>query len=222
MGADDYAAIVAYDMRPHVMTDFTRNRQELLDAVRTLTQSPPGLNESNLFDAVRFVVQGGTVEEIEYKGLDEVEGRTGVLLVASGLDTFSKISFDEARKVVANVGVPIYAIGIGELAYIRAERVLSGPQRLTFLQAQNTLRTLAEESGGRFYSVRFEGALDSVLESVATMLRFQYTLGYKPAKPPADGEKREIKVLVDVDGDGQPDNDRLTVQYRKAYYASRK
>jgi Ca-activated chloride channel family protein len=213
----DYAAIVAFDLRPKVLADFTRNRQMLVSEVNRLVYSLPAFSESNLFDAVKFVLSGGTVDEVEYKGLAEIEGRTGVLLIATGIDTFSKLTYDQAREVVAGAGVPLYAIGIGELAYLRAEPYLSGPQRLTFLQAQNTLRTLAQESGGRFYNVRFQGALDSVLESIAARLRFQYTLYYSPSAPRQPGGKHKIEVLVDVNGDGRPDNDDLELQYRRSY-----
>lgn len=217
MGQEDYASIVVFDNNPEVLVDFTRNRQELTSAVNNLINSAPAFSDSSLFDAVKFVVAGGTVDEIEYKGLREVEGRTGVLLVATGLNTFSRNTYDEAREAVANSGVPIYSIGIGEVAFIRAEPYLSGLERISFLQGQNQLRTFSEESGGRFYSVRFPGALEKVLDSIAKMLRFQYTIGYEPPKGGTGGEKREIEVEVDVDGDGSPDNDRLDLSYRQYY-----
>ncbi|MBI3949795.1 MAG: VWA domain-containing protein [Acidobacteria bacterium] len=213
----DYVAIVAYDMRPKVLNDFTSNTGELLNSVNILIRNWPAFSEANLFDALKLVLQGGTVDGEEYKGLAEVQGRTSVLLVATGLDTFSKINYDEARKIVANSGVPIYSIGVGEVAYILAEPYLSGPQRLDFLQAQNTLRTFSESSGGRFYSVRFVGALPSVLESITAMMRNEYVIGYSPTNPRREGKRRKIKVLVDVDGDGNPDNKNLEVQYRTHY-----
>ncbi|HLV02051.1 MAG TPA: VWA domain-containing protein [Acidobacteriota bacterium] len=214
---EDYASIVAFDTSPEVLVDFTRNRQELMSAVNSLLYSVPAFSDSSLFDAVVFTVAGGKIEDIEYKGLGEVEGRTAVLLVATGLNTFSRHTYDEARRAVANSGVPIYSIGVGELAFIRAEPYLSGLQRLSFLQAQNQLRTFAQESGGRFYSVRFAGALGGVLDSIAKMMRFQYMIGYRPPKGGKGGEKREIEVEVDIDGDGAPDNDQLDLSYRRYY-----
>ncbi|MEO0249263.1 MAG: VWA domain-containing protein [candidate division WOR-3 bacterium] len=213
----DYVAIVAYDIRPKVLNDFTGNVNELLNSVNILIRNWPAFSEANLFDALKFVLQGGVVDEEEYKGLANVKGRTSVLLIATGYDTFSRINFDEARKVVANSGVPIYSIGVGEVAYILAEPYLSGPARLDFLQAQNTLRTFSESSGGRYYSVRFVGALPSVLESITTMMRNEYVIGYAPSNPRREGKKRKIKVLVDVDGDGKPDNKNLEVQHREYY-----
>lgn len=218
MQPGDYVALVAFDLRPAVLADFTDVRYQLLEAIGVLMRGMPAFSESNLFDALNFVLKGGTLENFEYKGLAEVEGRTGVLLVATGIDTFSRIRLDEALVLAANSGVPVYSIGIGELAYIRAEPYLTGLQRLTFLQAQNTLRSLSRHSGGRFYSVRFPGALGGVLDSVGAMLRFQYTLGYISSNPRREGKRRSIEVLVDVAGDGRPDNDRLEVQHRQYYF----
>lgn len=213
----DYVAIVAFDIRPAVLTDFTDSPARLREAVYLLIRNYPAFSESNLFDALNFVLRGGELDGAQYTGLQEIEGRTAVLLVAIGIDTFSKINYDEARKIVENAGVPIYAIGIGELAYLLLEHRLPPESRLAFLQAQNTLKTFAEVSGGRFYSVRFQGALPSVLESISIMLRTQYTLGYTPTNLRREGKRRKIQVLVDVDGDGRPDNDRLEVQHRRSY-----
>jgi len=217
MKPGDYVAVVAYDIRPKVLNDFTSNTNEVLNSVNLLIRNFPAFSEANLFDALKFVLMGGTVDEESYKGLDEVEGRTSVLLVSTGLDTFSKINFDEARKIVANAGVPIYAIGVAELTYLMLEPYLSGPARLDFLQAQNQLRTFAESSGGRVYNIRFIGELNSVLDSITAMMRNEYVIGYAPSNPRREGKRRKIKVLVDVDGDGKPDNKNLEVQHRQQY-----
>jgi Ca-activated chloride channel homolog len=218
MKQDDFAAIISFDTRPRILSDFTKNRQQLMSAVSDLMRSPPGFRDSSLFDAVAFAVDGGTLDLVEYRGLREIEGRTGVILVATGINTFSRRSLGDTRRIVANAGVPIYAIGVGELSFIRAEPYLSGLQRLTFLQGQNQLRTFANESGGRFYNIRFPGQVSGVLDSISKMLRFQYTLAYTPSDPGRDGKRREIEVLVDIDGDGTPDNDRLDLSYRRYYY----
>jgi hypothetical protein len=128
----------------------------------------------------------------------------------------SSLSFQDTREIAANSGVPIYSIAIGELAYTRADPFLSGPQRLKLMQARNNLSTLSKESGGYSYAPRFSGAVDDILESIANMLRFQYNLGYRPPDSEKKG-KREIQVLVDIDGDGVTEED-FDLKYRRFYY----
>ena len=96
---------------------------------------------------------------------------------------------------------------------------LSGrPGRMTHLQAQNTLKTFAAETGGMYYPVTFEGELPNVLRSINTLLRNQYSLGFKPSDV-RDGKQHKIVVKVDVNGDGVYDDKEFVVQARTFYNA---
>jgi hypothetical protein len=90
--------------------------------------------------------------------------------------------------------------------------------RMTFLQAANTLTTFAKESGGSFFPVTFDGELPAVLGNINAMLRSQYSLGFKPDDV-ADGKSHKIVVKVDVDGDGQYDDKAYVVKAREIYNA---
>src|SRR5438445_4421061 len=154
--------------------------------------------------------------------------RKAVLLVASGLDTFSKINLDQARKIVQNAGIPIYIVGTGGLFVKKYGDNMDPGQgtmirgipidRMTFLQADNTLKTFAKESGGAYYPVTFEGELPNVLGSINALLRNQYSLGFNPGNV-RDGKAHNILVKVDVDGDGQTDDKAYTVKSREVYIA---
>ena len=75
------------------------------------------------------------------------------------------------------------------------------PGDLTYLQAQNQLRTFASMSGGRAWFPRFDGEIPGIMQDVAASLRNQYSLAYTPSNTTADGKYRKIKVeLVDRDG----------------------
>jgi hypothetical protein len=151
--------------------------------------------------------------------------RTAILLVASGLDTFSKINFSDARKIIQNSGVPIYIIGTGNLFLkkygdqMSANDGLEGstsPGRMSFLQAANALTTFAKESGGAYYPVTFPGEIGNDLEAINVLLRNQYSLGYRPVEKPSD-KQRKIVVKVDVDGDGVTDDKEYVIQHRQFY-----
>jgi Ca-activated chloride channel family protein len=233
---NDYASVVAFDMRPTPLTDFTNDPARLSQVINLLLRNRPAFRETNLFDALKFVLVGGRgdsvvledskTEKSDYAGLVNVQGRRrAVILVASGIDTFSRINYSDARKVAQNAGIPIYIIGTGNLFYKKYEHLLDAtdgltgmPGRLTFLQADNTLKTFAKESGGAYYPVTFEGELPKVLGSINALLRSQYSLAFNPGDV-RDGKQHKIKVSVDVNGDGVNDDNEYVIQARSVYNA---
>jgi VWFA-related protein len=213
----DQIAIVAYDARPAVLNDFTDKQAELANSVSILARNVPALNDSNLYDAISFVIKGGKLDKVDYGGIEEIPGRVAILLVSSGFDTFSKLTYDKTLKLVENAGVPIYSIGIGNLFFKLYEARMSDEQRLGFYQAANQLRYFSELSGGRNFPVTFEGEIPSTLRAISALLRSQYSIGYSPNNTRREGKKRKIEVHVDVDGDGKRDDKNLVIQYRKVY-----
>src|SRR6185369_16844411 len=172
---DDYVSVVAFDIRPTPLTDFTNNPERLQAVISLLLRNQPAFRETNLFDALKFVLVGGRGDSVvlednkspksDYAGLAQVQGRRrAVILVASGIDTFSKINYSDARKVLQSSGVPVYIIGTGNMFKklygdsLPATDSLTGmPGRMTWLQADNTLQTFAKETGGAYFPVTFEG-----------------------------------------------------------------
>ncbi len=237
---EDYVSVIAYDMRPTPLTDFTNNPQRIQQVISLLLRNQPAFTETNLFDALKLTLIGGKGDTVvledskertqEYTGMVAVPGgrRRAVLLVSSGIDTFSKINLDQTRKIVQNSGIPIYIVGTGNLFLKRYGDNMDPGQgsnirgipidRMTFLQANNTLTTFAKESGGTFYPVTFEGELPNVLGSINAMLRSQYSLAFKPDDI-HDGKSHKIVVKVDVDGDGQYDDKAYVVKAREVYNA---
>jgi VWFA-related protein len=236
----DFVSVIAYDMRPTPITDFTNNPARIQQTISLLLRNTPAFSETNLFDAMKLTLVGGRADSVvledsketksDYAGMVAVPGgrRRAVLLVSSGIDTFSKINFDQARKVVQNSGIPIYIVGTGQIFQKkfgdqmdpgRGANIRGIPiDRMTFLQAGNTLTTFAKESGGSFFPVTFPGELPAVLGSINAMLRSQYSLGFKPDDV-ADGKSHKIVVKVDVDGDGQYDDKAYVVKAREVYNA---
>lgn len=233
---DDYVSVVAFDMRPTPLTDFTNDPGRINSVINLLLRNYPAFRETNLFDALKFVLVGGRgdavvlenseAEKADYSGLVNVQGRRrAVVLIASGIDTFSKINYGDARKVLQNSGIPVYIIGTGNMFFKRygdrlpATDGLTGmPGRMTFLQAGNTLNTFAKETGGAYFPVTFEGELPKVLGSINALLRSQYSLAFNPGEV-RDGKQYKLAVKVDVNGDGQYDDKEYVVQARQFYNA---
>ena len=183
---DDYVAIIAYDMRSEILSDFTTDRSKTQEAMQRLRI--PGFSESNLFDALADTEQR----------MSNIEGRKAILLIASGRDTFSKLTFDKARKIVQESGVPVYAISLLQALRIVAEQYMGELQRMDFLQADNEMNTFARETGGQAFFPRFFGEYPTIFQTITQALRNQYSLAYQPSNQAKDGKFRKIKVeLVD-------------------------
>jgi VWFA-related protein len=235
----DYASVVAFDMRPTPLTDFTNDPSRINQVINLLLRNRPAFRETNLFDALKFVLVGGRgdsvvldnskEEKAEYAGMSSVKGRhTAVILVASGIDTFSKTNYSQARKVAQNSGIPIFIIGTGELFFKKFEdrlgpedSITGFPGRMSFLQAKNTLKTFAQETGGMYFPVTFPGEIPKVLQNINAILRNQYSLGFNPGDSARDGKQHKLIVKVDVNGDGQYDDKEFVVQARPFYNAAK-
>src|SRR6185503_6074835 len=190
---DDYVSVVAFDLRPTTLTDFTNDPARISQVVNLLLRNYPAFRETNLFDALKFTLIGGRgdsvvledskAEKSDYAGLVSVQGRRrAVILVASGIDTFSKINYGDARKIAQNSGVPVYIIGTANLfkkmygdQLPATDSLMGMPGRMSWLQADNTLQTFAKETGGAYFPVTFEGELPKVLGSINALLRSQYS-----------------------------------------------
>ncbi|MFN2498271.1 MAG: VWA domain-containing protein [Pyrinomonadaceae bacterium] len=231
---DDYVSVVAFDMRPTPLTDFTNDKTRINQVISLLLRSHPAFRETNLFDALKFVLVGGRGDSVvleqsknersDYAGMVSIQGRRrAVLLVASGIDTFSKINYGDARKILQNAGIPVYIIGTANLFFKKysdnldaTDSISGAPGRMTFYQAQNTLKTFASETGGAYFPVTFPGELPTVLGSINGLLRSQYSLAFNPGDV-RDGKQHKIKVSVDVNGDGVYDDKEYVIQARQLY-----
>ena len=207
---DDYCAVIAFDMKPEILTDFTTDRMQIKEALSRLTI--PAWREANMFDAV--------VDTADR--MSAIEGRKAILLITTGIDTFSRLTYDQTRKRLQEAGVPVYSISL-----MGMERAMYG-DNITFLQADNELNTFARETGGRAFFPRFQGEYPAVFGSIHQALANQYVLTYSPSNRARDGGFRKIKVeLVDPNGKPLPMKDekgkpvKYTIIAKSGYKAPR-
>src|SRR5580658_1774837 len=190
----DYVALKIFDLQTHVVVDFTRNKQEVAQAVAGLYF--PDFHEANLFDAL--------LETLDQ--LRDVKGKKSILVIASGYDTFSKHTLDQTFKRMKETEVTIFCVGMGAALDAMGihERSMTGPEfaSVNYLQAENQLKTFGEMTGGYAWFPRFEGEMNDIFNSVAVFLRNQYTIGFTPLTAP-DGRYHKLKVEV-LDESGNP------------------
>jgi VWFA-related protein len=192
---DDYVAVETYDIRPHILTDFTNDKETIREALNSLVM--PTFRDTNEFDAL-------------YETLDRltrVEGRKYVILISSGRDTFSKITLDEMlAKIKATPNVTIFTISTGGLARqmgnVRGGGMFGGTG-IDYLQGDNEMRTFAQMTGGLSYQPVFQGELPDIFAQINESIRNEYVLTYKPTNTKNDGAFRKVKVYL-VDNEGRP------------------
>ena len=144
---NDWAALVAYDIKPEILVDFTRNKDQLFQGLQRLRI--PAYRETSIHDAVYDTLQR----------LDNVDGKKAIFLVSTGLDTLSKHNYSETLRKAETSDTVIYAISMGQMARLYYESQLRPEDNITFLQADNVLRSYAERTGGQSFFPDSRGSI---------------------------------------------------------------
>src|SRR6202171_5791427 len=132
----DWVALVTFDMKPRTEVDFTQNKDEVRNAIYHLYF--PGFSESNVFDALLETVDR----------LKDVKGKKSILVLATGVDTFSKHTLDQTMKQLRQSDVTIFAVGLDRPYNNFLESRGYQGTRMDALQGENQLRTFAQQNGG--------------------------------------------------------------------------
>ena len=196
---EDWVAVAYYDMQPHILVDFTQDKKAVYGALNQLRI--PGFAETNLFDALYDTLDR----------LDRVEGKKYVILVTTGIDTFSKLTLDKIMKKIKDTkDVTIFPISVGfivreycETHGCRNAHGMGIPvTNMDYLQGDNEMRTFAAMTGGRAYFPRFEGELPELFGDISNDIRNQYSISYSPTNSKLDGTYRKLKVQIVAPGGG--------------------
>lgn len=194
---DDWVAVTYYDMQPHILVDFTQDKRAIYGALNQLRI--PGFSETNMFDALYDTLDR----------LDRVEGKKYVILVTTGIDSFSKLTLDKMLKKVKDTkDVTIFPISVGFMMrewcethpsyYCRMMSHGAGIEvhNIDYLQADNELRTFAAMTGGRAYFPRFDAEYAEDFADISNDIRNRYMISYSPTNTKLDGTYRKLKVQI--------------------------
>jgi VWFA-related protein len=195
---DDWVAVISYDMKPQILADFTQDKRSVYAALNQLRM--PGFSETNLFDALFDTIDR----------LDRIEGKKYIILVTTGVDTFSKLTLDKIlKKIKTTKDITIYPISVGFAAREYCEvnhcrtRGFIPVGNMDYLQADNEMKTFASLTGGRAYFPRFQGELPGMFNDIGADLRNQYSISFHPTNSKQDGTYRKLKVELQAP-DGGP------------------
>jgi Ca-activated chloride channel family protein len=125
--------------------------------------------------------------------IHQAKGRRALVLLSDGTDRYSRTSSSELLEQARRADVLVYPVAIG-------------PAR------PPVFAELAAASGGRSFFEHTPASLQVTMTTIARELRFQYLLGYAPAREPSEHPRwRSIDVRVT-----RPD---LTVRARDGYFS---
>lgn len=156
----------------------------------------PLLREVNLFDALYDTVDR----------LQSVQGRKYIILLGSGMDSFSRKTLDEVyEKIQSAKDTVIYSIETDRNSEHRQET--------------NQMHAFAQMSGGQFFFGSSPQESADVFRTIGQGIRNHYILAYRPTHAARDGAWHKIKVEV-VTSSGR--KERYQVVARDGYRAKDK
>jgi Ca-activated chloride channel family protein len=188
----DRGAVVTFGDRVEVAQALTSERASLEEAVRRTT--PHGSTALNnalyvaLKEFARSAQQAGEVR------------RQAIAMFSDGEDTSSVIAFDDVLAMARKSGISIYTICLqNKYSVARGD---SG--RKYFSESDYAMKTLAQETGAQSYFPSAVQELKGIYAGISDELSKQYSIGYSPTNPRADGRFRRIVVRVAAHPEFQP------------------
>jgi VWFA-related protein len=187
----DKAMVVSFDTSTQMVSELETDTGKLEKAVRELR---PG-GGTSLYDAIYYSCRDKlNKEQPSYRF------RRAIVILSDGDDNQSNYTRDQALEMAQKADVVIYAISTN-ISHVDTE-------------GDKVLRYLTGETGGRaFFPFKVED-LEQSFDNIASQLRHQYNISYRPEPLKADGLFHPVDLKV-------KGHKELVVSVRKGYYAPR-
>jgi VWFA-related protein len=180
---EDEFLLVEFNDTPRLSVPLTNDPHQI-ETRLALTQSR---GKTALLDAIYF-------------GLNEIKkskkSRKALLVISDGGDNHSRYKEREVRDLIRESDVLIYAIGIYEPwdSPDRPPEELAGP---------GLLKEIAEQTGGREYSLGYMSRLADITTTIGIALRNLYVLGFSPSDQRRNGRYHSVQIKI-VESHGFP------------------
>jgi len=185
----DLAFVVAFDVQPQVVQDYTDDLGKLSHAIQGLLAG----GVTTLYDAIYSACR----DKMLFFPPPEPYLRRVMIVISDGEDNQSDHTREEALAMAERAEVTIYAVSTSATGL---------PQR-----GDKVLRRLAEQTGGRAFFPFQASDTNADFQAIARELRSQYSLAYVSTNPAHDGTLRTITI--------EPLQKGLQVRAKPGYYA---
>jgi VWFA-related protein len=188
LGREDKLAVWEYGDSVQKLTGFSQNYVNLDMLVSDL--GTPDLSETNLYDALIYAVDQ----------MRSITGRKAIVLVSSGIDTFSKATYEDMLNAVRNSDAPIYIISLAMVLQnlIQIREPAEALARIDWSMVNRKLQEIASASGGRAYFPGITLDLSAIYDDLLENLKERYVITYQSSSDLDLNTPRTIRVqLVD-------------------------
>lgn len=199
LAPDDRIALAGYDQAAHPLVNFTTDKQLVGNAIAGLRYNL-GMAQLNLFESL----------ETALGWLASLPGKKAIVLLSTGLDTSAPGHWEKLEPKLRTGEIVILPVALGGAlrspppSSAKKKKALApapNPDVLAaFEEADRTLKEIAASTGGQAFSPQKPSDFAGVFSQVASLLRHQYSLGFRPQH---DGQFHKIEVRV-VDPSEQP------------------
>ena len=186
--------ILGFANQSQLILDWTHNRDSVIQALTEL-KADRSSSRSVLFDAC-------------YVAIDKLRrgshSRQVILLMTDGQESNSHHNYNQVERLFQESNVVLYSMGF----------VQTGDPLVEY--GKEVLSNFCNLSGGLIFVYKTKSQIKLAFESVASELRNQYVIGFKPIK---SGDDKVHKVKVDVKWERSGKKLSLQARTRKVYYS---
>lgn len=160
------------------------------DAARKAIRSTSARGGTGLFNGLYLTLKEMTKQR---RANGEVR-RQALVVLSDGDDTSSLVTFDDVMDLAKESGLSIYTITLRSRWSSQLTAATNG--RRYFSQADFSMKSLAQQTGGRSFFPNEISELTGVYDQIADELASQYALGYSSKNPRRDGSYRRVIVQI--------------------------
>jgi Ca-activated chloride channel family protein len=186
LGPEDKVTFWKYSDQVQKVADASQS----CDAVKIelITMGTPVVSETNLYDAIIT-----TMAEMR-----PVKGRKAIVLITSGIDTFSKAHYEDACKAAEESDAPIYLLSLTQVLRQIMQMQDRPLANVDWDKLEHQLQEIARASGGRAYTPSNTIKLSPVYDDMMENLKVRYVITYKSSNSGDPNSPRTVRVeLVD-------------------------
>jgi Ca-activated chloride channel homolog len=224
LGQEDKVSVLEFHTDVELIQDWTSSVDDLRRAISWrfrpgMVRTPDGKAQAgmtSLYDALHLTAG---------EQLAKVEGRKAIIVLTDGVDSSSKVTYNQALGSLIKSGAVVYVVSkarafIAEMNKYRGKtgRIFGGgvagqaDQAVAiFENAERLMTDLATRTGGEIFSPLKDDEMKDVYARVARELKNQYIVTYTSKNEERNGELRRINVYLTRAG--------YSARTRESYYA---